>query len=76
MAVNIERQTGWADLYLREDWWAIWLGLGILAIAVMLFREGSFILLKSLTINPGGLKWTTFAQLSGHLTQNCKYPHP
>ena len=31
------RRPGFSDFYLKEDWWAIWLGLGIVALALVLF---------------------------------------
>lgn len=68
-AVKVSR-PGWKDLYLKEDWWAIWIGIGIMAIAVLLFANGSTFL-KSLAINPGGLKWTSFRQLTDHFSQNA-----
>ncbi|HMA87937.1 MAG TPA: putative sulfate exporter family transporter [Burkholderiales bacterium] len=62
--------TGWKQLYLKEDWWAIWLGLGLMIVAVILFTSGSTVL-KTLAINPGGLKWQTFGQLMGHFQANA-----
>ncbi|BBP03363.1 hypothetical protein TPL01_26930 [Sulfuriferula plumbiphila] len=64
------RRPGWGDLYLKEDWWAIWIGIGIMVIAVLLFANGSTFL-KSLAINPGGLKWTSFGQLTDHFSQHA-----
>ncbi len=63
------RRLGLKELYLKEDWWAIWLGIGVMVLAVILFANGSTFL-KSLAINPGGLKWTSFGQLVDHFTQN------
>ena len=60
---------GWKELYLKEDWWAIYLGVGIMFVAIMAFLNGSTII-KSLAINPGGLKWSSFGQLMGHFSQN------
>ncbi len=62
-------QGSWRDLYLKEDWWAIWIGLGLMAAAVLLFSGGSTVL-KTLAINPGGLKWTSFGQLYDHFAHN------
>jgi uncharacterized membrane protein YadS len=64
------RNSGWTDLYLQEDWWAIWLGVGTILIAIALFGNGSTAL-KSLAINPGGLKWSSFDQLANHFAQNA-----
>ena len=63
-------KSGWRSIYLREDWWAIWIGIGLMVIASLLFHQGSTIL-KSLAINPGGLKWTTPDQLLQHFSSNA-----
>ena len=34
------KSVGWKELYLKEDWWAIWLGLGIVVIAYLFFVSG------------------------------------
>ena len=60
---------GWRELYLKEDWWAIYLGLGIAFLAMIAFMSGSP-LLKYLAINPGGLKWTSIDQLFAHFANN------
>jgi hypothetical protein len=63
--------VGWKELYLKEDWWAVWVGLGLMVLAILLFQEGASNVIKSLAINPGGLKWSTFDQLANHFTQNA-----
>jgi len=63
--------SGWRELYLKEDWWAIWIGIGLITIAILLFSNGST-LLKTLAINPGGLKWTSFGQLLDHFAKNAQ----
>ncbi|MGN6747597.1 MAG: YeiH family protein [Xanthobacteraceae bacterium] len=69
-AAKLERR-GWSELYLKEDWWAVWLGLALMVFAIVLFQAGSSNIIKALAINPGGLKWTTFGQLGGHFAQNA-----
>jgi uncharacterized integral membrane protein (TIGR00698 family) len=55
---------GWKELYMKEDWWAIWLGLGIVAAAYLFFVGGASI--KWIAISPG--KWSNFGELSAHFT--------
>jgi len=63
----VSRQSsGWGELWSKEDWWAIWLGLGILLLGYVLFANGSSI--KWLAVTPA--KWTTFDQLSDHFSAN------
>jgi uncharacterized integral membrane protein (TIGR00698 family) len=63
----IPRQTsGWDELWRKEDWWAIWLGLGIVLLGYVLFANGSSI--QWLAVTPA--KWTSFAQLSDHFAAN------
>jgi len=61
---------GWSDVYLKEDWWAIWLGIGLMVLAILLFEGGASGIAKAIAINPGGLKWTTFDQLGAHFAAN------
>lgn len=65
----VRQQLGWSELWKKEDWWAIYLGIGIVIIALIAFLNGST-LVKSLSINPGGLKWTSFNQLLNHFAEN------
>ncbi len=60
---------GWKELYLKEDWWAIYLGIGLMVITLISYWMGSDAV-KLLFINPGGVKWTTFDQLRAHFQQN------
>lgn len=55
---------GWRDVYLKEDWWAIWLGLAIVLAAWGWFGAGTSI--KWIAVAPA--KWATFADLSAHFS--------
>ncbi len=58
------RSIGWKELWLKEDWWAIWLGLGIVIAAYLFFANGTTI--KWIAITPA--KWSTFDALINHFT--------
>ena len=56
----------WRELWLKEDWWAIWLGLGIVLIAYIFFANGSSI--RWLAVTPA--KWSNFTELEAHFAAN------
>lgn len=53
----------WSELLHQEDWWAIWIGLGLVAAALVLFANGGSI--KWLAIAPQ--KWTHTADVGAQL---------
>ena len=57
---------GWRELWLKEDWWAIWIGLGLVIVGYFLFAHGSS--LKWIAVTPS--KWSNFAQLGAHFSAN------
>lgn len=56
----------WRELWLKEDWWAIWLGLGIVIVAYIFFANGSSI--RWLAVTPA--KWSNFSQIEAHFAAN------
>jgi len=54
--------SNWSDLYRKEDWWAIWLAMGLVLAALALFFSGAS--LKPLAVAPG--KWGTFSEVGSH----------
>ncbi|HEY3918275.1 MAG TPA: putative sulfate exporter family transporter [Stellaceae bacterium] len=54
--------TGWRELWLKEDWWAVWLGLGIVVIGLALFAHGGS--WRWVAVTPP--RWTSVAQLGAH----------
>ena len=58
--------SGWRELWLKEDWWAIWLGLGIVVIAYVAFANGSSI--RWIAVTPA--RWSSPAQLGAHFAAN------
>src|SRR5256885_722979 len=67
-APNVRRDSG-LQVFRQEDWWAIWIGLGLVAVAVLLLASGSSI--KWVAIAP--TKWShpgeALAQLREHAPQ-------
>jgi uncharacterized integral membrane protein (TIGR00698 family) len=58
----------WSELWKKEDWWAVWLALGIILAGLILFWAGSS--LKPIAVSPP--EWTSLAALSDHFLQ--KWP--
>ena len=56
----------WRQLWTTEDWWANWLGLGIVLVAFVLFVQGAS--LSWIAVVPG--RWSTLAQLSADMSAN------
>ena len=63
------RPSRWSELVRKDDWWAIWIGLGLVAAAVALFANGASI--KWIAVAPQ--KWAHLAnaaaQLQAHAVQ-------
>jgi uncharacterized membrane protein YadS len=57
----------WTELLYKEDWWSIWIGLGFLIVALVMFQEGSS--LGWLAVSPA--KWKSLPALGQHLFQNA-----
>lgn len=47
----MEQAKGWKALVLTEDWWAVWLGLGIVLMALIVFLAGGTI--SGWAVTPG-----------------------
>ena len=48
------KSMGWKELWLKEDWWAIWLGLGFVIVALLFYANNT------------SLKWITLVPAIGH----------
>jgi uncharacterized integral membrane protein (TIGR00698 family) len=63
------RRSSWNEIFRKEDWWAIWIGLTLVAVAIALFANGSSI--KWIAVAPQ--KWShpadVAAQLQAHGAQ-------
>lgn len=53
---------GWRELWTKEDWWAIWIGLGLVIAAIIAFFAGGTI--KPIAVKPAA--WDNFATLRDH----------
>jgi len=60
------QSVGWKELYLKEDWWAIWVGIGVVIVAVLFFLNGNSI--KWIAVTPH--RWHNFGQLSADFSTN------
>ena len=58
---------GWKELWSKEDWWAVWLGLGAVIVAYAFFAGGSTI--SWLAVAPA--KWSTLSQLGAQLSADA-----
>ena len=59
------RESSWVELIRKEDWWAIWIGLGLIIVAVGLFIAGDS--MKWLAVAPQ--KWSHLADWTSQLRQ-------
>lgn len=71
MTTNETNLTGikpsvWREFWSKEDWWAVWLGLGIVALAYVLYLGGSSI--SWIAVAPA--KWSTLSQLGAYFLKN------
>lgn len=61
------QESPWRELWLKEDWWAVWIGLGLVIAAFVLFASGSSI--NWIAVAPA--KWSTFSELGAGLSANA-----
>lgn len=57
---------GWKELWLKEDWWAVWIGLALVLAAYGLFTTGSS--LGWIAVSPA--KWSGCSQLAADFARN------
>src|SRR5262245_22890791 len=56
----------WTELWRKEDWWAVWLGLAIVIIGLVLFAQGTS--WRYVAVLPP--RWTTLSQLGAHFAES------
>ncbi len=64
---EINKSSGWQEFWLKEDWWAVWLGLGIVILAYVFYLNGSSI--SWIAVAPA--KWSTWSQLATQFSTNA-----
>src|SRR3984957_20129793 len=62
-----KRDSVWSELIRKDDWWAIWIGLGLVVVAAGLVANGSS--LKWLAIAPQ--KWKTWPEAVSQVGDNA-----
>jgi uncharacterized integral membrane protein (TIGR00698 family) len=60
------RLSSWGGLLRKEDWWAVWIGLGLIGVAVALFAGGGSI--KWIAVAPQ--KWSHLSDVTLQLKQH------
>jgi uncharacterized integral membrane protein (TIGR00698 family) len=61
---DTNKTSGWSEFWSKEDWWAVWLGLGIVILAYVFYLSGSSI--SWIAVAPA--KWSNFSQLGTQLS--------
>lgn len=61
-----DKPSIWQEFLSKEDWWAVWLGLGIVVLASVLYLTGSSI--SWIAVAPA--KWSTWSQLATQFSKN------
>ena len=62
-----QTSSSWRQLVNSEDGWSIWIGLGLVIAAYLLFANGSS--LAWIAVTPP--RWSTFGQIGAHLAANA-----
>lgn len=61
----IQSTRKWSDLWKKEDWWAVWLGLGITLLAMVVASSGS-LLVKTIAVSFPA--WDDFSKVIAFLS--------
>jgi uncharacterized integral membrane protein (TIGR00698 family) len=63
----VQHGSRWSDLVRQDDWWAIWIGLGLVVVAVALFSSGDSI--KWIAVAPQ--KWSHWSEVQAQLRDHA-----
>ena len=61
------RASAWRELFAKEDWWAVWIGLGLVIVATIAFLNGAS--LKWIAVTPQ--KWSSLDQIAAQFGANA-----
>lgn len=63
---NTNPPSGMQKFWSKEDWWAVWLGLGVIILAYVFYLAGSSI--SWIAVAPA--KWSTLSELAAQLSKS------
>jgi hypothetical protein len=64
-----EKKSAWMQLWKTEDYWAVWLGLGIILFSLVMYATGRTEGLRNIAVKqPSG--WTSFSTVTDHLASS------
>jgi uncharacterized membrane protein YadS len=66
-----EAQRKGSPLLTTEDWWAVWLGLGIVLFCLALYQAGLSDVLKLVSVKPP--QWQAAGEIYGHFAANWSW---
>ena len=64
---GLNKSSGWQEFWSKEDWWAVWLGLGIVIVAYAFYLAGSSI--SWIAVAPA--KWSSLSQFATQFSTNA-----
>ena len=63
---DIQQPSGRQGFWAKEDWWAVWLGLGVIILAYIFYLAGSSI--SWIAVSPS--KWSSLSELAAQFSKN------
>lgn len=67
MSTQTTGTSKWSNLWKKEDYWAVWLGLGVVVLAILFWAAGSTFLKGIAIAFPG---WSDFGKVSTYFSAN------
>jgi uncharacterized membrane protein YadS len=66
-SVQPPKPAGWRQLYGTEDWWAVWIGIGLVIASLLLYAAGASAFLGSIAVSPPK-NWTGAGKVLAHFS--------